>query len=225
MTYAQFKSLVEATMIRNSTLLATGDAIKTAVNSAKLSAQLIHDFEYCRDTVTFSVNLTTGAALSSAVSTSDGVTARNVKRVEAAALSGGQPLWMVDQVGYRRMLRRQAGRTVDENDPPPTAPYVAYLVTQNNKIFLRGSSLSGTAVTVRADVVYYLADFSADNDTDFFLDKGLDWMLMAVAQRLNFFLKDDERIPVNLALMDRRWSELMTWDGSLVVPSDQYHAD
>lgn len=225
MTYAQFKTLVEATMIRNSTLLATGAAMNTAANSAKMSAQLVHDFEYCRDTVTFSVHPTTGALLSSGVSVQDGVTVRNVKRIEAAALSGGQPLFSIDQVGYRRMLRRSAGRTIDENDPPPTAPYTAYLVTQGNRLYLRGQGFGTSSVTVTADVVYILADYSADGDTDFFLDRGTDWMLMATTQRLNFFLKDDERIPVNLALMDRAWAALMTWDGAIAVPSDQYEAN
>ena len=225
MTFANFKSLVEATMIRDSTLLATGDAVATAINSAKLSAQLLHDFEYCRTTVTFSVNLTTGALLSSGVDKVDAVTVRDVKRIEAATLSGGQPLRVIDQVGYRRELARRAGRTVNENDPPPTAPFIAYLVTQNNRIYLKGSSLSGTSQTVTADVVYFLADYSAGGDTDFFLTRGLDWTLMATAQRLNFFLKDDDRIPVNLSLLDRRWSELMTWDGALAIPSDQYEGN
>jgi len=209
----------------NTTVLAIGDALEVAINSAKRGAQLLHDFEYCRTTCSFAVNLTSGALVSSGVDTVDDVTVRDVKRIEAAALSGEQPLYTLDQVSYRRYVRRRTGLTTDEIDPPPSPPYVAMLVTQNNRIYLKGSSLSGSSVNIVADVVYFLDDYAVDGDTDFFLTRGTDWMLMAVAQRLNFFLKDDERIPVNTALMRERWNDLLAWDGALSVTSDQYGAD
>lgn len=227
MTFSDFETLMGATLIRDSsTVLAEGTALTTAINNAKRSAQLLHDFEYCRTTATFSVDSTNGALYTAATDTVGGGTI-SVKRIEAAALSDGQPLRVIDQVGYRRMLARGAGRTVDETDPPPTAPYTAYVVTQNGRLYIKGNNITSanSPYTITAEVVYFLPDFSGASDTDFFLDQGLDWMILAVGQRMNHFLKDDERIPIDLRLLELRWQELMTWDGALRMPADEYNLD
>lgn len=63
--------------------------------------------------------------------------------------------------------------------------------------------------------IKWLPDLSADTDTNFLLDFGWDFLSYKALQFFNTFLKEDARVQVSEALLNRAWMSLVEWDSEL----------
>jgi hypothetical protein len=59
-----------------------------------------------------------------------------------------------------------------------------------------------------------------EQDTNFLLDYGFDYIMYRAIVELNFFIKEDERFQVNTSMVADAWNSLLTWDASLISPTE-----
>jgi hypothetical protein len=59
-----------------------------------------------------------------------------------------------------------------------------------------------------------------EQDTNFLLDYGFDFIMYRSIVELNFFIKEEERFQISSAMVGEAWNSLMTWDSSLISPTE-----
>lgn len=59
-----------------------------------------------------------------------------------------------------------------------------------------------------------------EQDTNFLLDYGFDYIMYRSIVELNFFIKEDERFQVNTSMVSDTWNSLLAWDASLISPTE-----
>ena len=59
-----------------------------------------------------------------------------------------------------------------------------------------------------------------EQDTNFLLDYGFDYIMYRSIVELNFFIKEDERFQVNTSMVSDTWNSLLSWDASLISPTE-----
>ena len=243
MTFAQFKTMVAAFMQRDASTFVYGsfDWLTYAINMARKASERKRDFELCRTQAQVTVNLTTGVALSTAVLCSDGTTAVSIKSIRKAFTPDHNsllyyPIRVTSREKYTNMLDRvyqnhDFDRAASQDlyyEPGVTSPY---LVREADQVYLCPASTtmygSTTNVLVKMDVIKWLADYSADGDTDFFLTHCVEYMLFKTVSLLQPFLKEDVRAPLALSQLKEAWLSVVAWDGQLVsaASSDDTNLD
>lgn len=68
--------------------------------------------------------------------------------------------------------------------------------------------------------VKWLPRLVREEDTNFLLTYGFDFIMYRAIIEINFFIKEDERFQVNLAMVTDAWNSLMVWDASLISPTE-----
>lgn len=228
MNYREFKLQVAAYMNREAASFKKGtlDLLDRAINMARRHAEREHNFELARCSVKVTVNLTSGGTLDSAVDFDDEETLVEVKRIERAFLpvSNGAyaPIELAGRGKHMERLKRSfsgAQSLVEMIGLSVWVPNFS-LSQQGGKIYLHpsGSSLynGATAVEVALDVVRFLPPYASDDDEDFLLTNAEDWLLFRSIFELNFFLKEDERVPVSARALQEAWESVVKWDAQIV---------
>lgn len=59
-----------------------------------------------------------------------------------------------------------------------------------------------------------------EQDTNFLLDYGFDFIMYRSIIELNFFLKEEERFQVSTTMVADAWNSLTAWDASLISPTE-----
>lgn len=59
-----------------------------------------------------------------------------------------------------------------------------------------------------------------EQDTNFLLDYGFDFIMYRSIIELNFFIKEDERFQVSSTMVADSWNSLIAWDASLISPTE-----
>lgn len=206
------------------------DILKRAINKSRLWAELRHNFELCRvQAKVATVNLTTGGSLTTAVLQSDGVTPVRIKTIERAFIQLGNgdtvPVEFVSRNYHIQRVRRRYEDITSTEAVTPAAQTVLYqtfaVIQQGQTIYIsppNAVSFGGaTSVPVFFDAVKLLSDYSADGDTDFFLDQGAEFMLYRSIYQLNLHLKEDARVPISKDALADAWGTLLAWDKSLIA--------
>lgn len=233
LTFAQIRSEVAAYMNRTEASFVIGsvDILKRAVNKARKSAEMRRNFELCRLSVKVpSVSLSTGGSLDTAVDNADGVTAVNVKLVERAFLqlngSGDTvPVEFNSRNYHIQRLRRRYDDITSTSDVTPAQQSVLFqgltVVQQGRTVYVSppNSIQFGGASTIPVffDAVRWRPDYSADADTDFFLDHCTEYILYRSIYQLNLHLKEDQRVAVSAAALADAWAAVVEWDKSLIA--------
>lgn len=232
MTFGEFKVLAAAFMQRDPAAFVYGeiDYLARAVNMARKSSERRRDFEMSRTQAQLSVSLTTGAALSGAVLTSNGTTAVSIKTI----LKGWVPdvngnLYYPIRVISRTKYVAMVGRALANHDferAPATDNYLEFvpsspfLVREAESVFLAPASTTAygnpTAVVVKMDVIKWLDDYVDDTDTDYFLEHCEEYMLLKTASLLQPFVKEDIRMPLLVAQLNESWKTVVSWDSQLI---------
>ncbi len=228
MTYREFKAQVAAYMNRdaNSFKKGTLDLLDRAINMARRHAEREHNFELARCSVKVTVNLTSGGTLSSAVDYDDPDVSISVKRIERAFLPTSEGTYVPIELAGRgkhmeRLKRGFRGATTLSELVGISAWVPNYsLSQQGDKIYLHPGDTAAynnaSSVVVALDVVKFLEPYALDADTDFLLENAEDWLLFRSIFELNFFLKEDERVPVSANALREAWESVVKWDSQLI---------
>lgn len=189
MTFAAIVNKVVKHMRRPDAVI--GEVAKDAVNSARDFAQRHREFNAAKAFVPLTY---TGGANTVPLAT-------RVRRVHA--------------VGHKL----ESGQFGDEIKLVPalyaleikgTGREVAYFVGE--ELALRPMPPDNTELLLLA--TKWLPLLVDDNDTDFFLFYGWDFILYKALQYCNMYVKEDERIAVSTALLSAHWVSLVEWDAS-----------
>lgn len=206
------------------------DLLDRAIHKARMWAQRRHNFEMARVSVTIpSVSLTDGGLLSTAVLVGT-ATSVSVKLVERAFLpfqdtpTSYFPIDVISRDAHMARLKRRFADAVSTRAAEANASVVPAqfaLVQQGGTVYLipPGATAYGTGVTtvaVRLDVVKFMPEYAGSVVTDFFLENCEDFMLLRSIVELNFFLKEDQRVPISAQAMEDSWKSVLAWDTSLV---------
>lgn len=205
MNFGDFKKTVLAFVRRTtSSVVVDGqDMLSVAINAARKYSERMYDFEHCRVLGKLELNQN-GASVNNIRTPDDQPLA--VKSIKAAYLKDtktGQ-LFPIDIIS-----RAQQFVLSDLDGISRTT-----LVRFGELLYLLPPS--SDMQTVWLDVIRWLPDYVNDSDTDFLLTHCTDYMVLRTVQMLNFFLKEDVRIPVSSTLLEAAWKSVRVWDTNLV---------
>ena len=91
----------------------------------------------------------------------------------------------------------------------PTLKRRAYVSAGDQKFYLLGTT---TLTWVMIKGYKQLPDFTTGTDTDTILDNYHAWMLWECLQKLNGYLKEDQRIMISQRLLEDAWDKVMNDD-------------
>lgn len=231
MTFGDFKKVVAGYMQRSAAVFApsTVDLLGHAINAARKSAELKMNFELAKARGQLSVNLTTGAALSSMVyeGTATTLPVKALLKAFLPLVTSENTFFPIEIISrdkhVERVQRYYAGQIteIDGNQQITESLTTKYqLVRFGENVYLSpadSDSYNGSSsVTVKFDVIRWLSDYSADVDTDFLLEHCNSWMLFQTLWQLNLYLKEDQRVPVNERAMEVLWNDVVNWNSTLL---------
>lgn len=73
--------------------------------------------------------------------------------------------------------------------------------------------------------VKWLPDLDGTETNDFFCDKGATWLTYQTIQNLNLYLKEDSRVSIADAVVQRAWSDFIAWDGNSILSNNSTNLD
>lgn len=229
MTLGTFKAMVAAFMQRDASVFFVGgvDLLTQAANMARRWAERQHNFELCKTTGAVSIHYTNGA-LRSAIHVVGSETLLPVKAIQKAYLpyddgSGYFPIEILTRDAHISAVSRhyEMAMSTDPNATEPPASRSFFSLVQHGETLYvvpaDSDALGGDTIEVRLDVVKWLTEYSADSDSDFFLNYCADWLLLKVVYILNFFLKEDMRVAISDKAMEKAWAAVLAWDSNQVL--------
>jgi hypothetical protein len=227
-TYKDLREAVAAFMHRDPQAFASrgSDLLANAINNARLYAERLIDFEFCKTQVVISCSTTVGGDIADAKLLVDNTTPIRVKKVGRCflAFSDGSGYFTIDMITYDHWINitRSRNDSVKPTDPadwsqitdaPPS--FVQY----GSTFFIAPSDpkwLGGTTFNVYLDCWRWLDDYDDDLQTDFLLQNCFDWLMYRSIYELNFFLKEDERVQLSEKLMSDSWSAIIRWNSNII---------
>lgn len=213
----------------------TVDMLLDAINKSHQWAQKKRDFEQCKVSVDALVDLTNGVPISPLLlhGTLTLVTVKKVLRAYIADGYGGvRPMKFVS----RDWQYSDAGQRWD-GVPYPWAPnqrdmpsyptfHEIYLTQQANILMLYPNAqvaVPQNPLAISLDVIRYFPDYqNSDNDTDFLLQFGDDFLMWDACVRLNPLVKEfvprqEGNVPAPTDERDQAWQDLIDWDAGYVT--------
>lgn len=211
-----------------------------AINNAKDFCQRAVDFEYAKEQVVVkNVSLLNGASLSDAVLFRDNtmqVKVKTAKRaylpVNGTGISGQVPVDMISRQAWASRQQRRLGslsslRAQEVNQQLTATSYC--IVRDGLNFYIQPGSAQAfgglTLVNVYFDVIRWIDDYithgpaNANVHGDFLLQYCYDYLLYRSVYELNFFLKEDQRVPLSKDLLDETWNNVIQWNATLVDSS------
>jgi hypothetical protein len=208
------------------------DLLLDAINRSHQYAQMQYDFELMRCSVDVSISLTSGVLFSPAHlhGTTDYVTVKKIVRTYLG--SGMRPInfsnreWVSSDLALRwqgvGFSRNVSVPSLNSNIDTPAViqmgPHLYMYPSDENVV---GQS----PVDVVMDVYRYFPDYSEDDDNDFILEFGDDFLFWDSVCRLNFYSKEfvnrqEGNVSPPNKERDEAWADLVAWDGSLILSGD-----
>lgn len=186
--------------------------VDTAINNAIIYAQRNRDFEWNKGLVTVDCN-PRGSILSAKDEFGKAV---KIKRIVKAFGKDNPGIDYHKSIPYISRTSQITDDTDRENrgyavtcprvvhdgqlvyfSPVPTDPYTLYLYA-----------------------VKWLPRLVKNEDTNFILEYGYDFVLYRSIVELNHFIKEDERFPVSKTLLNEAWQSFVDWDANLISPTE-----
>lgn len=212
--YGEIKQAVLGCVTRQNASFQSGQVnlVDIAVNNAVIYAQRQKDFEWCKGLV--SIDCNPKGSLMNAKDES-GLAVKLKRIVKAYGIN--QPTGH-DETSIRYLSR--ASQTADNTGMAlsgnrPCSPSVIH---DGMSVYITPQQIGPHVLWFYA--VKWLPRFIKDSDTNFFLEYGFDYIMYRSLVELNFYLKEDERFPINKTLLSDTWESLSTWDNSLVSPTE-----
>jgi hypothetical protein len=203
------------------------DAVLRAINNAKDYAQRTLDFEYAREFAQLpNVSLLDGANLSGLqiYNTATSVDCKSLERAYFRLTdgSGTIPVKMFSREQWAARQQRRYQHITSLVNPQEVEPFnasefgivqygrVVYPVPADQNVF------GAATTTIYFDIIKWLPDFVNDNEESFLLTYCFDFMLFRSIFELNFFLKEDARVPLSKVLLDDIWNNIVNWNATIV---------
>lgn len=206
MKLANFKSRVAAYLNRvASSFVSNGvDNLLEAINDARRSAQLRYDFNWLRKSGFITVPVAGTDWVVGVRTTPGGATPLRLKNIqEVWTYTGTSAPYLKNE---RWTLGNGSGDVWDF--PTPRAR------VQGPQLFIDGATTSSSVMVIGPEWKVDLVDGNTD---DFFLEYGTTWLLYQTIQNLNLYLKEDSRVQIADAVVQRAWVDFCAWDGSTEV--------
>lgn len=198
-----------------------------AINSARRYLERAHDFKYSEVNVFVSIPAA-GGSLTACYATSalTGSTI-GVKRVSSVQLpvasSGYQPIEFMTEDQWVARIRRQIGR--QPYDATKTLAQLGVTTNANPVAYLQGQTIcldpSPGTTTCQLNVTRWLADYTADADTDFltlYAPEALQWQSLIELNKLFrvFVPKQESNVDEEslVKYRDEALQSLIAWDVS-----------
>ena len=228
MTLANFKSLVAGYVNRTAASLTSvnsQDILLDSINTARRAAQRDHTFELNRFEDAYLTTSAAGAAWTTGCKTTPGgATAVLMRRVDevwnySTATIGATtyyPRTTRIDFSYSGQFKREM--VTVSNNQSVSSPQDYYV--QNKFAYATGVNLYVTTVvdateTYKLVGIKWLDDLADGDAADIFLTYYTDWLKWATLAQLNVYLKDNERFPVDMQVMNRAWESVKQHDGSI----------
>ena len=238
MTIANFKTFVEGWLNRSAGSFTVGgfDFLLQAMNDARRAAQRDHDFELLRTQDCFITTSAAGASWSTGCKTTPGgATARLMKRIDSVwqysttTISAATAYLPTARIPFntsgdlKRSLPVVDTQYVVINQPNPfVQQQFAYSVGTN--LYITGINTSTSTVMLFG--IKWADDLTGSDTTDDpFLTYFTDWYRIATVAALNTYLKDAERFPVDMAMLNRAWESVKQMDGTIANMGEQANLD
>lgn len=174
--------------------------LRLACNNARKFAERMHDWEFTRQEVQVTTSATGLGNLSSAVLASDGVTSVSVKQPESFYLNNNGTLVPLrhsnKKLGALKARELISKRTLDTSErylADDTPLFTSGAVFPNPyHVYIQGTKFQleprpTEAKLVNIDVFEWMDEYTADADTDWFVQHGADYLMYAAIVEVNFF--------------------------------------
>ena len=211
------------------------DMLLDQINESHRDMQTQYDFQYSRVTVDALIDIQNGCALTPLPlhGTQNLVSVKKVLQPWATDASGNdRPLKFVDRDWQREDLRERwygiptPFAPVQRDIPSYPTFYETYVVQMAQTLFLYPSStviFPQNPVPIFLDVIRFFPDYVDDDDNpDFLMQYGSDYLTWDVVCRLNVFNKEfvprqEGNVAPPTDLRDAAWAKLIAWDGQLIT--------
>lgn len=216
MTFAELTSFLLAAVQRPSTFSST---VKLCINQAISQATKMNQFSYTKDvaTITYTANSET-VSWTSLIPTASSIS--------GVALVGtnGSLIRVLQVVSYDKIFtefRPMATQLLGTDYQPASDIVNTETQTELRKAFLLGENLGiwpKPATDILLKVLFYKKVEPLVNDSDTnFLTENCDTLVIDLAlQRLNYFLKEDERFQITEAQIKRSLVAAQQWDSGVL---------
>lgn len=216
------------------------DLLLATVNDSHREAQKQYDFEYSKCDVDALVDLQVGCPISPLAlhGTSELVTVKKVLDAFVTDVSGNdRPIKYISRSAQIQDLRERwygiptPFAPVQRDMPAYPTFYETYLVQSGQTLFMYPSAtvvFPQNPVPVYIQVIRLWPDYKdEDENTDFLLQYGSDWLMWDAICRLNplnkeFVQRQEGNVPVPTQERDKAWQNLLSWDAQLVTTGDSF---
>lgn len=235
MTITNFKNWVYGYINRSSSLFTTTeggsvDQVLYAMNSARRAAQRTYAFELLRRDAFLATSEVGANWQTGAKSTPGGATAVLMRRIDsvwnysATSVTAGT---IYPRTSRIRFLPNPGEFKNDVSVDPGALSLdtaTSSVLARPKFAYLNGSTLCITTVSTSTNVlingISFLDDLAGSEDPDIFLTYFTDWFFWATLIQLNQFLKDDQRVPIDLSFVERLWLTVKQMDGDIANSGD-----
>jgi hypothetical protein len=196
-----------------------------AVNSARRYLERAHDFKYSETNVFVSIPAAGGLLTACYATSALTPPAIGVKRVSSVSLpvasSGYQPIEFMTEDEWVARIKRQIGR--QPYNASLTLTQLGVTANMNPVCYQQGQTLfldpSPGTPTAQLNVTRWMADYTADADTDFFTDRApeaLQWQALIELNKLFRVFVPKQESNVDEASLEKYRDEalqsLIAWD-------------
>lgn len=187
--------------------------VDVAINNAIIYAQRKANFEWCKDTVSV-VCSPKGNIMQGVDSSGRTVLLKNIIKCFGDVEPTGHGdlsipyLSRVSQIGESNAEKQHGvcGRS-------------KAAIHQGQFVYITPQP-SSVPYTMWFEAVKWLPRVVVESDTNFLFTYGFDFLMYRSILELNFFIKEDERMNVTSSMLKDSWDSLMTWDASLLSPTE-----
>lgn len=234
MTITNFKNAIYGFINRDSSIFTTTqggstDQVLLAMNAVRRAAQRKYAFELLRSDVFLDTSLAGANWQTGCKTTPSGATAALMRRIDSVWNYGttGSIYYRSSRIDlgnindYKRELPVY-GQTLQINPTqiPSTIRPFAYIAGAN--LFVNPYTSS---TTFMLNGIKWLDDLTGSEDPDIFLTYFTDWFHWAVLSWLNQFLKDHERVNIDVSMVRDLWESVKEYDGQFINAGDGANLD
>lgn len=230
MTIANFKARIYGFINRASTLFTTTegasiDQVNYAMKDAILAAQREYSFELNRVDAFLSTSEIGANWMTGCKTTPGGATPVLMKRIDSAWNYSTSTI--TAGTLYRRTSRVDLRAPGDFKRELPVDVGLVQTSIQSAQTtlgkfaYINGATLHVTTVATSTPVLVNGIKFiDTVTDDDIFLTYFSDWFHWATLIQLNQFLKDSERVNIDLAFVNKLWQSVKEMDGQIANAGD-----
>lgn len=231
MLYSVFKDQVLSYLNRAAAAVVTdaaADLVLVAMNDARRWAQRQYNFSMLEQPVFVNLSMLPKSMLTDFTVTPGGAVIV-VKRVDSlweygtTTISATTAYYPTKGIPLRRRMSLKQQVPLDPDSTALANP------TGNDFAYIQGTNIAHTNLTtvtsVMADAVVMLAEHAGDTVQDIFLTYHIDWLRWMTLASLNVWLKDTERTPIDVNLLQNSWDGVKQFDANQAVSTDDLSLD